>query len=263
MFTTHSGMAARYLIEAAGERQVRDLERSDVLKAAAKYKALGAATRYKRAQCLKKVIRWLVERHGASHTLIADVPRSPRPSPRAITATGKERALLLSRARKNLKCYILLISDLALRKSTAAMICPNNYDAERDEITFSTKYQNKLTLPVTAELAKMFEPYTEDMTTPYVAQMSRCGHAAPSTMSLALNQLRKQCGITKQLTSHDLRRTTAKRVYDITKDLRAVQAVLGHKDLQTTLIYLDHHVTPVELSMLELAKLNPTTETIQ
>lgn len=242
---------------------MRDLERTDVLNAAAMYKELAPDTRYKRAQCLKKIIRWLVERHGASYTLLADVPKSVRPSPRGITATGAERNLLLAKAPKHLRCYILLCSDLALRKSTAAAICPNNYDSERREISFSTKYQNKLTLPVTAELAAMFKPYTQDQTTPYISQMSPRGHNTASSLSLAFNKLRKACGITKQLTSHDLRRTTAARVYDITKDLRKVQAVLGHKDLQTTLIYLDHHATPVDLSTLELAKLNPPTEAVQ
>ncbi|MBN9617319.1 MAG: tyrosine-type recombinase/integrase [Acidobacteriales bacterium] len=260
---THTGSSAKYLIASAGYTQVRDLSRADVLSAAAMYQKLAADTRYKRAQCLKKIIRWLVERHGASYTLLADVPKVTRPSPRAITATGKEREMLLRRAPLHLRCYILLCSDLALRKSTAAAICPNNYDSERREITFSTKYQNRLTLPVTAELAAMFALYTTDRITSYVSQMSPRGHNTASSLSLAFNKLRKECGITKQLTSHDLRRTTAARVYDLTRDLRKVQAVLGHKDLQTTLIYLDHHATPVEPSILELAKLNPHTEAIQ
>lgn len=256
-------MAARYLIAAAGEKRTGDIERADVLNAAARFKSLAIDTRYKRAQCLRKILRWLVERHGASHTLIADVPKAIKPSPRAITATTGERALLLARAPKNLRCYILLCSDLALRKSTAAKVCPNDYDAERREISVTTKYANKVTLPVTEELAVLFATCKGEASVPYVAQLSRCGRIAASTLALALNKLRKECGITKQLTSHDLRRTTAKTVYDLTKDLRIVQAVLGHKDLQTTLIYLDHRATPVQVATLELAKLNPTTEVIQ
>lgn len=75
--------------------------------------------------------------------------------------------------------------------------------------------------------------------------------------------LRRKLGIRRKLTAHDLRRTTATRIYDATRDVRLVQALLGHGDLGSTLWYLDHHLTPVPIESLELAKLNPTTETIQ
>jgi len=52
-------------------------------------------------------------------------------------------------------------------------------------------------------------------------------------------------------------------MYDLTGDLREVQALLGHSQLSSTLWYLDHHVTQVEVTNLELVKLNPTTETVQ
>lgn len=79
----------------------------------------------------------------------------------------------------------------------------------------------------------------------------------------AFVRLRKSLGITRKLTPHDLRRTTARNVYDKTKDLRLVQALLGHSDLNSTLWYLQDNLVNVEVSALELAKLNPTTEAIQ
>ena len=58
------------------------------------------------------------------------------------------------------------------------------------------------------------------------------------------------------MTAHDLRRTTAVRTLEATKDIRVVQVLLGHGDLPTTLWYLDHHNTPVDRAVLEAAKLN-------
>ena len=93
--------------------------------------------------------------------------------------------------------------------------------------------------------------------------MPGLGHVTVSAMRRQFAATRKAAGVSKQLTPHDLRRTTAGAVYDGSQDLRLVQALLGHRHLTSTLWYLDHKATPVALSILELAKLNPTTEVIQ
>jgi hypothetical protein len=54
-----------------------------------------------------------------------------------------------------------------------------------------------------------------------------------------------------------------RRVYDATLDLRLAQSLLGHTSLRSTLWYLQGESVPVPASTLELAKLPPTTETIQ
>ncbi len=79
----------------------------------------------------------------------------------------------------------------------------------------------------------------------------------------AFIRLRRQLGITRRIHAHDLRRTTARNVYDKTKDLRLVQALLGHSDLNSTLWYLQDNLVNVQVSTLELAKLNPVTERTQ
>lgn len=141
-------------------------------------------------------------------------------------------------------------------------------------MTFTTKYDEKQTLPVTAELAVLLGTAGLESNVPYVAQLPRgrslngkklkpLGRMSVEALRNVLLTTRKQIGITHKLTAHDLRRTTAVAVYEQTKDLRVAQAVLGHADLTSTLWYLDHHLTPVDVAALELAKLNPTTEVIQ
>lgn len=39
-----------------------------------------------------------------------------------------------------------------------------------------------------------------------------------------------------------------------TNDIREVQAILGHKNLQSTFWYLDHDMRPIKRSTLELIK---------
>lgn len=221
-------------------------------------------------------MRWLLRRlvdHGAAGELVSTVLSVNHPRPRNITSTGDERERILAAAPPHLLCWLLLCSDLAIRSGTAARLCPEDYDSQRRELIFTTKYQARQRMPVTAALAAMLGT-CKLSGVPFVAQLPRAagGHRQPlhslgrmgvdSLRKLFCN-LRKKLGIRRKLTAHDLRRTTAMRVYDATRDVRLVQALLGHGDMNSTIWYLDHHLTPIPVSMLELAKLNPETEAIQ
>jgi site-specific recombinase XerC len=98
---------------------------------------------------------------------------------------------------------------------------------------------------------------------PWAAQLRRQGTATYHQLANDLAALKKKLGITRKLTPHDLRRTTARKLYALTGDLRDVQSLLGHSELQTTLWYLQDALQVVSTKHLELAKLNPTTEAIQ
>lgn len=54
----------------------------------------------------------------------------------------------------------------------------------------------------------------------------------------AINKLKRDLKITGKWTLHDLRRTAARELYDNTRDLRLVQALLGHANLAQSLWYL-------------------------
>jgi integrase/recombinase XerC len=169
-----------------------------------------------------------------------------------------------------------MCSDLAIRSGTAARLGPEHYDRERGLLTFRTKYQNAQQLPVTGALKALLDQCT-DPTLPFVAQLPRGRNwkrgdkplpplGRPMdyhSLSGAFGSLKRQLGITRKLTPHDLRRTTARNVYAITRDLRTVMALLGHSDLNSTAWYLQDNLVTVPASTLELAKLPPTTGTIQ
>jgi integrase len=146
-----------------------------------------------------------------------------------------------------------------LRSGTAARICPADYDVQRQEISFRTKFGDAQTLPVTDELAALFA-IAPGRPAPYVSQLHPRGHISLAALRQSVQRLRAAVGIEKRIIPHDLRRTTAVRTLEITQDLRVVQALLGHRALQQTLHYLDHRMTPVSRETLELAKLNAAKE---
>jgi site-specific recombinase XerD len=53
-----------------------------------------------------------------------------------------------------------------------------------------------------------------------------------------ITDLGKRCSLQRPISSHDLRATFATAVYDKTRDIRLVQALLGHSSSKTTEIYL-------------------------
>lgn len=195
------------------------------------------------------------------------------PRPRNITSTDAEREAILKAAPPHLRCWLLMCSDLAIRSGTAARLTPEHYDTLRRKLTFTTKYQERQQLPVTEELAHLLDA-CKLPDVPFVAQLPRArkshrqplhplGRMAAGSLRKLFVKLKRKLGITRKLTAHDLRRTTAMRVYEETRDIRLVQALLGHGDLNSTVWYLDHHLTPITLADLELAKLNQPREVVQ
>jgi integrase len=188
------------------------------------------------------------------------------PKPRNVTATEAERVKIMSMASPHLLCMIMLCSDMAIRSGTAQLLTPEKYDSTAKTLTYDTKYQNRQCLPVPAALALLLDKCGRP-DVPFVAQLEREDSQwgkyfkydrALSHQQLYLDwkRLKARAGITRKLTYHDLRRTTAFRIYGATKDIRLVQAVLGHSNLTSTCWYLDHHLTEVPVAVFEQARLN-------
>ena len=267
---THHGWAARTIAATCGGLRPPQLTARAVRIINGKIdESENHFTRKNRANAVRWLLRKL-EDDGAPK-LTSEVITVTQPRPRNVTAADSERRRMISAAPPHLRCWLLMSSDIGIRSGTAAVLGPEHYDSARRELTFTTKYQERQRMPVTAELAAMLDTCT-DMGMPFVAQLPRSnaasrqplhsmGRMSANGLRKAFAKLRKKLGITRKLTAHDLRRTTAVRVYDATKDIRAVQALLGHGDMGSTIWYLDHHMTQLSAETLEAAKAQ--TEVIQ
>jgi integrase len=252
------------IISECGSKRPCDLAAHDVPRIAGGFRHLADSTRYERHSELRHVLRLLAEEYGAKGGLHRHVPRVQPPAPRNVTVTQGQRDMIMNAAGVGMRCWLLFCSDLAIRSGTAVKLSPSNYNAEAQTISFRTKCGAGQTLPVTEELRELLECATEcEPLTPYVQFFRKRHGAGVVTLRTAFKKMLKDLGLKKHIVPHDLRRTTAVRTLEVTQDLRLVQALLGHKKMNSTFHYLDHRNTQVSLATLEAAKLKMRKEAIQ
>jgi integrase/recombinase XerC len=213
---------------------------------------------------MRRALRWLWEYHGAPK-LDGVVPPKPAIRPRNVTATRDQIQAIEDAASPALRLLLLMCSDLAIRSGTAVQLGPEHYDRQTRELRFTSKKGSKVNLTATRELAAFLDTCDPSDTRPFITQVrlannpnaaARQQHPAvdPIILRRELKALRLELGITKRIIFHDLRRTTAVQLYRRTKDLRQVQALLGHRSMQATIWYLDHDLDPVNVADLEAIK---------
>lgn len=253
----------RALIETAKGKAASEVTQADVREAFATFGKLARSTQHARATLMRRLLKDLRDDHGIPRLWQA-VPRIKNAPPRDVTVTPEELRRLLAGAEPYLELFILLCSTLAIRSGTAARLGPQHYDRVRQTLTYTTKYDARQHQEVSARIAAliaMCDP--TDNATPFVAQLHKRGAVHTHNLRAAFRRLCKRQGINRRIIPHDLRRTTAVQIYSITKDMRQVQAALGHSNMQSTVHYLDHRATVINRDMYELVQTLNTQETIQ
>jgi len=161
-------------------------------------------------------------------------PQHQRPN----TATDEQIRKLLSAAPAHLKLFILLCWQCALRFSEAMSITPRFYDIDRKCFSVVVKGDKRRNLPAPPEVAAMIESTLQGDPDDSCIAILRGRHTLKGpAMRIAWRRLCQRCEV-HDINPHDLRRTTATRLYEATKDIRAVQDYLGHSALVSTLRYL-------------------------
>ena len=150
---------------------------------------------------------------------------------------------MLAKAEPGMRLFLLLTSTLALRYAEALGLSPKNWNPEKHTVSLMKKGGDQITLPTTPEIEELFTiaPDRGDPGESFLSRLipKRAGHLK-ERIRRAWADLRQKAGVDPSLHPHDLRRTAAVSLYELTKDLRLVQQLLGHQNIATTAWYLQH-----------------------
>ncbi len=175
------------------------------------------------------------------HEIPGFVPKVAGYRPRTTTIKPPDLAVILNAAPGWLRCAALLAGHAGFRRSDVLRIAPIHYNADKKTITIEQhKTKIPVTVPVTETLAHVLEHAPEGPeTTPYLELLAG-KPIGQQKLWRAWTRLKKTTGVAAGVTSHDLRRTLAVSLYDVSKDLRVVEQMLGHQTLKSTVAYLEH-----------------------
>jgi integrase/recombinase XerD len=183
---------------------------------------------------------------------VAKIPRTKRPVKMPVIL-DKEEVRRLIAVTENLKhkTILMLAYSSGLRISEVAHLKVSDVDCARMTVLVRQGKGKKdrytiLSKVALGTLTGYLETYRP---TSWLFPGAVTGRPiTESSIRFVMQAAKRRAGITKRASLHTLRHSFATHLLEQGTDIRAVQSLLGHRSLKTTIIYL--HVSPKSLSRI-------------
>ena len=156
-----------------------------------------------------------------------------------------------------MKAIIYFARGLGMRRAEITNLTPANFNPETAGLNFKRKQGGSSNLPVPPQLqnlinfAASIDPYERIVFTLGLPRSKRSPksigdgrdkeHEEDAMNSLITDywqRLVKKAGVNPELHIHDLRHSVATEVFNLTKDIRTAQQLLGHASMHSTMRYI-------------------------
>jgi integrase/recombinase XerD len=183
-------------------------------------------------------------------------PKNPKWARRLPTILTPEEMTRLIDSAKNLSHYSMLLTmySCGLRRSELCRLKVSNIDSQRMVIRIERgKGGVDREIPLNQKLLETLRAHWRWLRPKtYLFPGTSNGWRAdkpitPKVVWEAVQEAAKRAGITKHVTPHTLRHCFASHLLEAGTDLRTIQVLMGHRDIEATTRYL--HVSPKHLQM--------------
>jgi site-specific recombinase XerD len=164
----------------------------------------------------------------------APTPAKSVPHPLPEGVKGIERMIEVARNNEQ-KALVGLCGFAGLRVGEALSVTTKSFDLNEMLLTVRGKGDKTRVVPVsTRAWSSVSSAFVEAMGSP----TQRLVNYQDRSARKCITSLGRHAKLAREISSHDLRATFATHVYDITKDQRVVQELLGHASGTTTEVYI-------------------------
>ncbi len=142
--------------------------------------------------------------------------------------------------QENSRDYILFMVGICCGPRISEMICLRVVDVKNKESMKikATKNNKSLEVPIPKILQKELKEYCKGKdATDFLFPSRQGGHITRQRASQIAKRIADKYDI-ENFNTHSFRKTFARRLYELTKDIALVQMALGHQSVATTIKYL-------------------------
>jgi len=190
------------------------------------------------------------------------LPKVKQPVP--IFLTEETAQQLIAAARKPWqRALVILLLSTGIRRTEVVTITLDDLDLEQRQVLIRGKGGKQRVVPLTEQAVEAIEEYLKcrvKTKSRHLFVSTTGGHAIQGRIvNRILNRILRRAGMEGQgITPHKLRHTFATHLIRSGADIRTVQELLGHADIQTTARYLHSDTRTKQLAVGKLSGLLST-----